>query len=1120
MFRIDSTGQLTTVAGTGVPGLGSEGTPATGAPLRSPAGVAVDAAGNVFVADTGNDRVRRVDAATGLAWTIAGGGWPPDGLGDGGPATSARLDEPRGLALDAAGNLLIADQWHYRVRRVDLGTGVIATVAGNGDWPGALGDGGPAVNASLAQPSDVVVDGAGNLFVADSGHSRVRRVDAGTGVIETIAGDGTWGDSGDGGPATTARLNNPRGLALETSGALLIADTGNDRVRRVDPVTGLIDTVAGNGESYGNPGDGGPATEAVVLEPLDLVADGVGFWVAESRGHRLRRVMAGVISTVAGTGSAEYGGDGSLARDATFGDLLAMAVDRAGNVWLADEEGSRVRRIDAGTGLIGLVAGNGTDGFSGDGGLATEASLSSPRGLAVDSSGNLYVADTWNNRVRRVEAATGRIATVAGGGGCCGPGDGGPATATWLSNPRGVALDSHGNLYIAEGNRVRRVNALTGTITTIAGDASSGFSGDSGPAVWARFQDPSGLAFDASDNLYVCDTGNRRVRRVAAATGIVTTVAGGGTAFPGEGGPATGARLDGPEGVSLDAAGNLYIADAYRQQVLRVSPSGLLRVVAGGGEPADELGDGGTPTAARLQGPRSAAIDPLGRLLVLDSGHARLRRATLTSSLVADLAVHLVDARSHFTPGQTCEYDVTVRNLGPDAVEDAVVAFTFTPEASWSSWSCSATEGSSCGSSGGAAGSRAQVLAGGQLTFHVAADTASGTPGPFTASATAVVPPWANDPVPANDSAADTNAPAWIQVLAPRGGELFPAGSRQPVRWSSEGLSEGARVVIVLEGWGSPEVLAEVPASQGAWTFTAPGESNWANLLVAYRPSGVNEVFDRSPSFSIVEEAPPAPPIELTGDGRPDIVWHQQQTGELYAWSMDGTVVTSGAFLRFPVRPDTRWQVRGIADFDRDQVADLLWQSLDTGALEIWRMGVPYGSMGFPLTPSRLSDPLWQIRGVADIDGDRTPDILWHHQQTGDLYAWLMNGTVATAGRYLYPSRFADTRWQIRALADFNRDGQVDVLWHHQQTGDLYVWFMRQAVVEWGSYLTPRSFADTRWQIRQVADFDDDGQPDVLWHHQQTGELYVWFLDGTTVTSGSYLTPRAFSDLRWQIVPR
>ena len=1119
MFRIDPSGQLTTIAGTGSPGFGSEGAPATGTPLSGPAGLVVDGAGNVFVAETANDRVRRIEAATGLVWTTAGGGSPADGLGDGGPATSARLYEPRGLALDAGGSLLIADQWHHRVRRVDLGTGVISTVAGNGDSYGALGDGGPAVNASLSLPAEVVADGAGNLFVADSGHARVRRVDAGTGVIETVAGDGTWGSSGDGGPATAARLANPRGLALEPGGGLLIADTENDRVRRVDPVTGQIDTVAGNGDSYGNPGDGGPATEAVVAGPADVVAGGGAFWVAESEGHRIRRVTAGVISTVAGTGSPDYGGDGSLARDATFGRPSGMAVDPAGNVWLADESGGRVRRIDGQTGRIGLVAGNGTDGFSGDGGLATEASLSNPRGLAVDSAGNLYVADSWNDRVRRVEAATGRIATVAGGGMCCEPGDGGLATATWLRNPRDVALDSHGNLYLAEGQRVRRVNALTGTITTVAGDGSSGYSGDGGPAVRARFHDPSGLAFDAADNLYVCDTGNGRVRRVDTATGIVTTVAGGGTAFPGDGGSATSARLVGPEEVSVDAAGNLYIADVSRREVLRVSPSGRLRVVAGGGEPADDLGDGGTPTAARLQGPRAAATDPLDRLLVLDSGHARLRRATLTSSLVADLAVHLADARSHFTPGQACEYDVTVRNLGPDAVEDAVVSFAFTPEPSWSSWSCNATDGSSCGSSGGT-GSRAHILAGGQLTYHVSAYTASETSIPFNASATAAVPPWATDPNPANDSAADTNAPAWIQVLTPQGGEYFPAGSRQPLRWSSQGLPEGARVTIALGGSGSPEVLAEVPASQGSWTWTAPDEVSWASLLVAYRPAGVDEVYGWSSSFSILPAVPPAPPIELTGDGRPDIVWHQQETGQLYAWSMEGTVAASGAYLRFPSRPDTRWQVRGIADFDQDQVADLLWQNLDSGALEIWRMGIAYGNMGFSLTPSRLPDPLWQIRGVADVDGDGTPDILWRNQQTGDLYAWLMNGTVATAGRYLNPARFADTRWQIRALADLNGDGQVDVLWHNQATGDLYVWFMRQTVVEWGSYLTARSFSDTRWRIRRVADFNGDGQPDILWHHQQAGELYVWFLDGTSVTSGSYLTPRAFSDVRWQIVPR
>ncbi len=563
VFRIDTTGQLTTVAGTGVPGLGSEGAPATGAPLKWPAGVAVDAAGNLFVADTGNDRVRRVDAATGLAWTIAGGGWPLDGLGDGGPATSARLDEPGGLALDAAGNLLIADQWHYRVRRVDLGTGVITTVAGNGIWYGALGDGGPAVDATLSRRrtsswtapatsswSTPVTPGSGG---STRGPASSRRSPAtGPGAAPATAARPPW------------RASRTRsGLALEPGGGLLVADTGNYRVRRVDPATGLIDTVAGNGDSYGNPGDGGPATEAVVLEPLDLVADGVGFWVAESGGHRLRRVTAGVISTFAGTGSAEYGGDGSLARTRRSATFRRWPSTGPGTCGSPTRTGSRVRRIDAATGRIDLVAGNGSEGFSGDGGLATAASLRRPRGLAVDSAGNLYVADSWNDRVRRVEASTGRIATVAGGGPCCAPGDGGPATATWLDDPRGVALDAHGNLYVAEGGRVRRVNTFTQTITTVAGDGSWGFSGDGGPAVRARFAEPSALAFDASDNLFVCDSGNRRVRRVDAATGIVTTVAGGGTAFPGEGGPATSARLDRPEGISLDAAGNLYIADAF-----------------------------------------------------------------------------------------------------------------------------------------------------------------------------------------------------------------------------------------------------------------------------------------------------------------------------------------------------------------------------------------------------------------------------------------------------------------------------------------------------------------------------------------------------------------------------
>ena len=175
---------------------------------------------------------------------------------------------------------------------------------------------------------------------------------------------------------------------------------------------------------------------------------------------------------------------------------------------------------------------------------------------------------------------------------------------------------------------------------------------------------------------------------------------------------------------------------------------------------------------------------------------------------------------------------------------------------------------------------------------------------------------------------------------------------------------------------------------------------------------------------------------------------------------------------------------------------------------------------GSYLTPSRFADTRWQIRGVRDLNGDGHPDILWHHQGRGDLYVWFMNGLVVNSGSYLTPARFADTRWQIRGLDDFDGDGLADILWHHQGRGDLYVWYMSGLVARGGSYLTPSRFSDTRWKIVRVSDFDGDGDADILWHHQGTGALYVWSLDGVVVTSGSFLTPARFSDTRWKIVPR
>jgi sugar lactone lactonase YvrE len=347
----------------------------------------------------------------GVISTVAGNGtWGYSR--DGGPATSAQLYYPYGVAVDTAGNLFIADYFNKRVRKVTPG-GVISTVAGNGTW-GFSGDGGPANSAQLSGPYGVAVDTPANMFIADSNNNRIRKVTPG-GVISTVAGNGTSGFSGDGGPANSAQLSSPYGIAVDAAGNLFIADYGNQRIRKVTP-GGIISTVAGNGTS-GFSGDGGPANSAQLYNPSGVAVDTAGnLFIADQGNNCVRKVTpGGVISTVAGNGAWGFSGDGGPANSAQLYGPAGVAVDTAGNLFIADSGNQRIRKVTLG-GVISTVAGNGTEGFSGDGGTATSAQLHNPSGVTVDTAGNLFIGDTGNQRVRKVAGGSSVSMDLTSGG--------------------------------------------------------------------------------------------------------------------------------------------------------------------------------------------------------------------------------------------------------------------------------------------------------------------------------------------------------------------------------------------------------------------------------------------------------------------------------------------------------------------------------------------------------------------------------------------------------------------------------------------------------------------------------------------------------------------------------
>lgn len=507
--------------------------------------------------------------------TLAGGG----NVGDGGLATLARFNLPGGVTEAPNGDVVVVDFGNHRVRLIDRKTGIIRTIAGTGE-AGYNGDNIPADQARLTRPEFAVFNSDGDLYIADSYNNRIRRVSHVTGLISTVAGTGERGFSGDGGAATSANLHFPEGIAVDFAGNLFISDTVNRRIRRVDARTGIIETYAGTGSIATN-AEGTPAANAGFLRLARIAVDRSGnVYVADSPSHRLLFIDAKtrLMRTFAGTGKPGFSGDGEQAVNAELSFPEGVVVAPNQDIYFADVGNHRARKIDARTGIISTVAGTGDKGFSGDGGPANLARLWSPGRVWVGSSGDLIIADILNARIRRVDAKTHVIKTIAGTGDW---GDGGQARNALLSVPGDVVF-SAGKVFIADygTRRVRCVDLATGIISTVAGGGTR--SGDGIPAIEADLLLPEGIAVDSGRMLYIADNISNRVWKVDLKTGLLTRFAGGGKQDPDdEGIPATSARLQMPSALAVGASGVVYISEFGSQKVREVDPAtGVMRTVS------------------------------------------------------------------------------------------------------------------------------------------------------------------------------------------------------------------------------------------------------------------------------------------------------------------------------------------------------------------------------------------------------------------------------------------------------------------------------------------------------------------------------------------------------------
>lgn len=648
IWRVDVGGKITLVAGTGQSGYSGDNGPATSAQIAEPEDLVMDGRGNIYFSDAGNHVVRRIDTH-GTITTVAGTGQPGCAGDDSAGALRTQLNLPRGLALDGQGNLYVADALNHRIRRISPG-GDIATVAGGclpPDPSPAADGGGTSALDRLDYPGDLLLEGDGSLLVAEERGHRVRRVELATGAMTTVVGTGQPGHVD--GLVAQATLTGPKGLAFLPDRTVLISEFEGHRIRRLDQARRLVETWAGTGEMARDDAPV-PALQAHFNRPhyMAVASDG-RVYIADEFNQAVRRVDRDAnrtVSTVVGMIGPVFAGYGNRALGAFMQGPNGVAVGPDGSVYVAEYEAHRVRRVYS-SGVIETVLGTGEAGFNGDG-RGTETMISFPDSLAMDGAGNLYITDSGNNRIRKLDAA-GRVTTVAGpgepGADPCGTlGDHGPATQATLLGPSGIAVDGSGVIVFSDAGhlRLRRIDHA-GIITTVAGDCSEDYQpeDEGADALSVGIGHVYGVAVDSRGHVYLADDIHNRVREVRP-DGTIWTVAGNGEPqSSGDGLPATEASLFQPGEVEiLEGNGfiHLYISYTFGHRIRRVDRAiGIMETVVGVGEKGF-FGDFGPGREARINLPYQLAFADKARLFITDYGNGLVRRLDLGTGQLETVA--------------------------------------------------------------------------------------------------------------------------------------------------------------------------------------------------------------------------------------------------------------------------------------------------------------------------------------------------------------------------------------------------------------------------------------------------------------------------------------------------